>query len=173
MVTQAKELTEQEQAAFFYARERRRSLAGILKLNRTARIGAMVTMEADITDALLSPLVASPITFQTAIRVNSAADSGLIFGYGSGTRGIGLCEADVVASCKPGQGMVRIWVNGREAARNDIMSSLDDFALPGVDGVFAKAGALPSSITEQGAPSGFEVIEPLSVYTRQYPRHFV
>ncbi len=203
MVAEAKELTEQEQAAFFHARERRRSLAGIVQLYRTSRIFGPA-MAADIPDVLLSGVLASPITFQTAVRINSGTDAGLIFGYGSGTSAVGLWlnsdqtlgfhagaagvdgataltpalavggEFDIVVSVRPGNDKVRIWVNGREAARADSVNGIGTFAAAGADGDFAQAGGpFVADITEQGAPTGFEVIEPLSVYTKQFPRHFV
>lgn len=45
----------------------------------------------------------------------------------------------------------------------------------GSDGAFAAAavGVLPADVTETGAPTDFDVIDPLSVYLGQVPRHFI
>lgn len=91
---------------------------------------------------------------------------------------VGL-ELDIVAAIRPGDGRVRLWGNGREIARG--VASGGDF-----DGDWAadEAGSFASApatavVTDVPAASriapddGFEVIEPLSVYVGQVPRHFV
>lgn len=92
---------------------------------------------------------------------------------------VGL-ELELVFSVSPGDGKVRIWGNGIEIARSE--SSGGDFGTAGTwanssNGSFAAAiqGTTPVDVPaiSQGAPAGFEVIEPLSIYVGQKPRHFV
>lgn len=88
-------------------------------------------------------------------------------------------EFDVVASIIPGSGRIRVWVNGRREI--DSTATNGSFGANGWastdDGSFADAPAsgIPANIPAgaQIAPSNFEVIEPLSVYAGQVPRHFV
>jgi hypothetical protein len=88
-------------------------------------------------------------------------------------------EIDIVAAARPGDGRVRVWANGLELARST--ASSDTFGAAGTwtaasNGSFASAaqGAIVPDVPaiSQGAPAGFEVIEPLSVYVGQVPRHF-
>ena len=87
---------------------------------------------------------------------------------------------DIVVAIRPGDGRVRMWGNGKELAR--AVASSNTFGA-------AKAWAEDSNgsfaATVQGtvivdvpagsqiAPDGFTVIEPLSIYVGQVPRHFV
>lgn len=92
---------------------------------------------------------------------------------------VGL-ELSLVVAVRPGDGRIRMWGNGTEIARG--VASGGDFG-PGdwaaiEDGSFASApatGVVPDvPATSRVAPDdGFEVIEPLSVYVGQVPRHFV
>jgi hypothetical protein len=89
---------------------------------------------------------------------------------------VGL-EVSLVASVRSGDGRVRLWANGREIARAVAVNG--GFAAWAADseGSFA-AIAQGTVVTDvpldsRGAPAGFEVIEPLSVYINQVPRHFV
>jgi len=92
---------------------------------------------------------------------------------------VGL-ELDLVCAAHPGKGQVRIWGNGRELARYQTKSGgpFNPMVWSGSnDGSFASAaqGTLVSDVPAEsvGAPAGFEVIAPLSVYQKQVPRHFV
>jgi hypothetical protein len=87
-------------------------------------------------------------------------------------------EMEIVASIRPGDGRIRMWGNGQEIARNTSVNG--DFGSPSEwasssDGSFAAAaqGTIPADVTQTGVPTNFEVIEPLSVYMGQVPRHFV
>ena len=87
-------------------------------------------------------------------------------------------ELDLVFSVRPGDGRVRIWGNGEEIARG--VASGGQFPSSGLwaaasNGAFAAAavGALPADVLQTGAPTNFEVIQPLSVYMGTVPRHFV
>ncbi len=87
---------------------------------------------------------------------------------------------DLVIGVRPGDGRVRIWGNGKEIARKVATSNTFGAAGEWSDtdaGSFAAAaqGAVVPDVPaiSQGAPAGFTVIEPLSVYVGQVPRHFV
>lgn len=88
-------------------------------------------------------------------------------------------EFELVAAVRPGTGQVRLYINGtdngttRVAATNGAFAS--DWAGTG-DGSFATGtGPMVTDVpaVSRIAPDGFEVIEPLSVYVGQVPRHFV
>lgn len=85
-------------------------------------------------------------------------------------------ELDLVFAVRPGDGRVRIWGNGNEIAR-DTASGGEFPAGWAADslGAFAAAanGALPADVLQTGAPSDFDVIQPLSVFVGQVPRHFI
>ena len=85
-------------------------------------------------------------------------------------------ELDLVFAVRPGDGRVRIWANGEELAR-DVASGgqLPSGWAASSDGAFAAAatGALPADVLETGAPVDFDVIQSLSVFVGQAPRHFV
>lgn len=178
--TRSEGFTDQQQAAFFHSRERRKSLAGVLKLYRTARFFGP-TMATTLPVGSLNSFN-SPVTFQTAVRVTGPAPTGTIFEYGGlslavATSTITLTasgqtatfdnvapipdgiEIDLSFSIKPGDGKFRIWGNGNEIARLEV----PPFANWATDagGTFAQS------------PSDYEVVEPLSVYLKQFPRHFV
>lgn len=85
-------------------------------------------------------------------------------------------EVDLVFSVRPGDGRIRVWANGNEIARDTAANGqLPNGWAAASDGAFATAanGTLPADVTETGTPTNFEVIEPLSVYVGQVPRHFV
>lgn len=92
---------------------------------------------------------------------------------------VGL-ELELIVAARPGDGRVRIWGNGNELARSTATANV--FGAAGSwsaasNGSFAAAaqGAVVPDVpaVSQGAPAGFTVIEPLSVYVGQVPRHFV
>jgi len=218
MVQQLKNLSEQEQAVYFHARQRRRSLAGIPELHRTHYIAGSAMAVATINNAQFPAADHTrTVTFKTAIRILAGTGGGLdehrglVFELGSSAIGVALwlddttisfragengsvngavaeldntvelptgLELELVAAVRPGDGRVRLWANGQEVAR--ATASSNTFGAAGTwmaasDGSFAAAvsGTTPADVTQTGAPSGFEVIEPLSVYLGQVPRHFV
>lgn len=88
---------------------------------------------------------------------------------------VGL-ELDLVCAVRPGDGRVRIWGNGEEIARGvAVNGQLPNGWAALSNGAFATAavGALPADVTETGAPNNFDVIQPLSVFVGQVPRHFI
>ena len=206
-----KALSEREQAVYFHSRERRKSLAGTPELHRTHRIFGDTVMAVAPIAAALFPVRDTLITFKTAIRITAAAPTGLVFEFGSSSRGVAIwvdnnllrvragsaatfdraratfnntvdfpvgLEMEIVAAVRPGDGRVRLWGNGRELARdtsvNGNFGSPSDWAASSA-GSFATAvqGSTPADVDQTGAPTNFEVIEPLSVYVGQIPRHFV
>jgi len=86
-------------------------------------------------------------------------------------------ELEMVAAIDPGTGRSRLWANGQEIAR--ATASGGDFGVGwGAAGLGSFAAAANGTIhnavaTSAGAPTDFDVIEPLSVYARQMPRQFV
>lgn len=87
---------------------------------------------------------------------------------------------ELVAAVSPGDGRVRVWSNGTELVRS--VASSGGFGAAGswaadANGSFASIvqGAIVPDVPaiSQIAPNGFTVIEPLSVYVGQVPRHFV
>jgi hypothetical protein len=86
-------------------------------------------------------------------------------------------ELELVGALRPGSGEIRLWGNGRELARLTV--SAGNFAgswADSEDGSFADAssGTIPAALAAADfAPTNFTVIEPLSVYVGQVPRHFV
>ena len=85
-------------------------------------------------------------------------------------------ELDLVFAVRPGDGRVRIWGNGTEIARGVATNGqLTNGWAASSNGAFAAAavGALPADVTQTGAPTNFEVIQPMSVYVGQVPRHFI
>ena len=94
-----------------------------------------------------------------------------------GELAIGL-EADLVFAVRPGDARIRAWLGGNEILRDTANggSFPSDLWSDSNDGSFASAesgdtsGNVPA--TSNQAPDGFEVIEPLSVFVNQRPRHF-
>jgi len=89
---------------------------------------------------------------------------------------VGL-ELELIAAIRPGDGRVRLFGNGREIARGVASGgSVSPWAADS-EGSFASAvqGTIIADVPEisQGAPAGFDVIEALSVYQGQIPRHFI
>jgi hypothetical protein len=85
-------------------------------------------------------------------------------------------KLDLIFAVIPGDGRSRIWMNGLDVARDTATNGqLDNGWAASSAGAFAAAavGALPADVTETGAPTDFDVIQPLSVYVGQVPRHFV
>ena len=175
--------TDQQQAAFFHSRERRRSLAGVPELYRSHRVGGVGTM-ADVSfdSGAAFPDRARPITFQTAFEVTGAAPSANLFTFGTASVIVGLqtitatfgslvatfdngatfpvgLQIDLVVAVNPGAGMVRMWGNGRELVR-----LTDTPIAEWGDGAVGPFAVGPTDIT---------VLEPLSAYDGQKPRHMV
>ena len=87
---------------------------------------------------------------------------------------------DIVVAIRPGDGRVRMWGNGKELARATASSNAFGAAKAWAEdsnGSFAAAvqGTVIVDVPagSQIAPDGFTVVEPLSVYVGQVPRHFV
>ncbi len=92
---------------------------------------------------------------------------------------VGL-SMDIVVAIRPGDGRVRMWGNGQELAR--AAASSDTFGAAKAwaedsNGSFASAlqGTVVVDVpaASQVAPDGFTVVEPLSIYVGQVPRHFI
>jgi hypothetical protein len=110
-------------------------------------------------------------------RAGDTADDAAVatFVNAPGTLPVGL-ELDLVFAVRPGDGRVRVWGNGQEIARaTAVNGQLPNGFAAASNGAFAAAavGALPADVTQTGAPSDFEVFQPLSVFRGQVPRHFI
>ena len=85
-------------------------------------------------------------------------------------------ELDIVAAIRPGDGRVIIWGNGEELARSTASggSFTSNLWASDSNGSFAAAvqGTTPADVLQTGAPTNFDVIEPLSVYLGSVPRQF-
>jgi hypothetical protein len=86
-------------------------------------------------------------------------------------------EYSLIAAVRPGDGRVRLWANGAEIARAQATNESIAAWSADSEGSFA-AAAQGTVVTDvpvdsRGTPAGFDVIEPLSVYINQVPRHFV
>ncbi len=86
-------------------------------------------------------------------------------------------ELELVVAVNSGNGKVRMWGNGAELARDQAAAGALTVGWTGTGtGTFAK---LPANVVSEipvgarVAPDGFTVIEPLSAYVGQLPRHFV
>tara|TARA_R110000851_G_scaffold268071_2_gene420687 strand:+ start:17270 stop:17947 length:678 start_codon:yes stop_codon:yes gene_type:complete len=91
----------EEQAVYFAARERRKSLAGIPKLHRTHRfVGAAMAVATIDTDVVFTAAVRlAPITFKTAVRMTADGSvatehRGLVFEFGGTGNGCALWVGD-------------------------------------------------------------------------------
>jgi len=73
----------------------------------------------------------------------------------------------------PGSRLAAIFLGGKERARNVCVSPMAEWARNS-NGSFAAAanGVLPADVLQTGAPVGFELIQPLSVYNKQVVRGF-
>lgn len=83
---------------------------------------------------------------------------------------------NIVASVRPGMGGITVWVNGTEVIfgmSDTSMFELGMWSGPS-DSSFASDanGDIRADVPVDHAPINFAVIEPLSVYVRQAPRHF-
>lgn len=198
-------MSDLTQAILFHSKERRLSLAGIPDLFRSTALpiptspfsaarypdpNGPVTFKTviRITGATPAGLVfeIGDVTTAMALWIDDslikvragdalAADRALASFDNTVSLPIGL-ELDIVASVRPGDGRIRLWLNGRERARDTAVNGqLPNGTASSSDGAFAAAavGALPSDVTQTGAPTSFDVVEPLSMYYGQVPRHFV
>ncbi len=98
--------------------------------------------------------------------------------FDNGTELVAGLELDIVVAAIPGDGRIRMWLNGKEAARATATNGTFNTEWSGSgSGTFASIviGVLPTDVptTSAIAPDGFELIEPLSAYVGQVPRHFV
>jgi hypothetical protein len=105
----------------------------------------------------------------------AAADRGIAT-FVNAVRLPNTLELDLTFAVRPGDGRVRIFNGGNELARGVASGGqLPNGWAASSNGAFAAAavGALPADVTQTGAPSNFDVIEPLTVFVGQVPRHFI
>jgi len=89
--------TASQQAALFYARERRKDRQGFSQQPQTHRfIGSGAMALTPIATGTVFPNRLTPITFQTRIQItaNGGVHRGLIFEFGSSTRGAAAWVGD-------------------------------------------------------------------------------
>ena len=127
----------------------------------------------DATTAIAAWVTDTTINFRAG---NAAADDRGIATFDNTVALPTDLELDLVFAVRPGDGRVRIWGNGNELARGVAANGqLPAGWAASSNGAFAAAavGPLPADVTVTTAPANLEVIEPLSVYVGQVPRHFV
>ncbi len=79
------------QSILFHARDRRRSLAGVVDLFRTHQFsGSSSIAVSSIGTAAVFPDRSGLVTFATKVRVTGAVPLGLVFEFGSTNRGCGV-----------------------------------------------------------------------------------
>lgn len=126
----------------------------------------------DATTAVAAYVDDDELVFRAGDSAGDAAEA--TYTYVGGLP-VGL-ELDLEFSARPGDGRVRIWGEGRELARAEAANgSFPNGWAAASDGSFAAAvnGTTAADVMQQGAPSDFDVVEPLRVYVGQVPRHFV
>lgn len=82
-------------------------------------------------------------------------------------------KCELVFAAQPSIRLAAIYVDGKERARALSSGSMTEWARAS-NGSFAAAanGPMPADVIQTGAPNGFVVVRPLSVYWKQRPRHF-
>ena len=113
---------------------------------------------------------------QIGFRAGSLGDDRALASFTTGTGELQVGRRfDLVFSVRPGDGRVRFWDDSLELGRATAVNGAFPAGWAAAsDGAFAAAatGALPADVVRTGAPTGFVVVRPLSVYAGQYPRHF-
>lgn len=123
-------LDEREQAIYYSARERRRSLAGFPEMHRTHEIFGVTVMEvASITTTAVFPDRSAPVTFRTTIRITADGSvatehRGVVFEFGGTGRSATLFVGDQTIG----------WLSGGASGSGDVATALFD------DGSELKAG---------------------------------
>lgn len=165
------------QSSLYYARKRTRSLRAVPRLFRTHAIAPGATHTSPFTEEML----ARPITLKTKINFNIAKPtelfaigSNIVLNLASGGlvtlvwRGSTIASFtppdtasplghwDLVVSLLPGNAQSRVWNQEGEVARNQISSP-----------TFTTFADLSDDFTTSSL-----LIEPVSVYVAQLPRHF-
>ena len=124
---------------------------------------------------------AAMVIANTLIGFHAGAQGGVngvtVIGDYGGATAVGR-EMRVSAACIPGNGKARLFVNGKVVQR--AQASSGSFGTPNTwsgagNGSFAAAasGTIVGDLAAvSGAPAGFRVIAPLSVYVGQVPRRF-
>jgi len=82
-------------------------------------------------------------------------------------------KLELIFVAQPSIRLAAIYVDGKERARAFSSGPMNEWAR-NANGAFAAAanGPMPADVIQTGAPNGFDVIKPLSVYWKQRPRHF-
>lgn len=116
--------------------------------------------------------------------VVGAAAGNLTTDSDAGTRAEAPFEAvagnvlDVVVACVPGTGVLAIWLDGVLMDRAQSVDPAIESSLWADDtdaGVFGAeySDGTPDVVGSIAAPADFEVVQPLSVFLRQAPRHLI
>ncbi len=129
----------------------------------------------DATTAIAAWLDDTTINFRAGDA--AAADRAIATFTIAGGLPVGF-TAVLTFAINPGNGQARIYSSrsSSDIARGTASGGqLPNGWAAASNGAFAAAavGALPADVTQTGAPTDFEVIAPLRVYTGQLPRHFV
>lgn len=196
-----KPLDEREQAAYYFARERRKSnFDPTFKLFRTD----IYADGAQIPIAAFSSVTSSPVAFKVRVRVDTLATAnGVVFEIGTGTANLGIAvyldggdvgfaarglTALVIPDAFLADGQERLIVAAISAGGTQIWcDELTDFqSYGGASNIFPWAGVANGEVggidgtVVGGVPAGQRValtdasiVSPLSVYRRQRPRCMV
>lgn len=112
---------------------------------------------------------------QIGFRAGALTTNRALASYTTGTGELAVGRIfHLVMSAKPGTGEVRLWAGSSELARDTASAGSFPVWANAFAGAFATAanGGLPADVPQFGAPNGFTVVAPLSVYVGQAPRHF-
>ena len=118
-------------------------------------------------------------TTQIGFVAGGTGDNGALAIFNNGAE-LPVGEVYHIVAAIRMDGRIRLWLNGEEAANATTVDQTDYFDGPWVgttNGSFASDPQGASHVGVPGnvdqAPDGFDVIEPLSIYLGQVPRHFV
>ncbi len=158
-------------AAAFPVRDTAATFRTVIRITGGAPAGLIFELGDSVT-AIAAWVDGSEISFRAGSLTTFRAVATVVIGVAlPDTR-----EFVLEFSALPGSGEVRMWDGGKELARDTAVSGqFPDGWAASSDGSFASAavGPLPADVTQTGAPSQFEVIEPLSIFVGQAPRQFI
>lgn len=110
-------------------------------------------------------------------RAGGTGDDGVAGTFDNVAQWPATLELEIVAAVRPGLGLVALWLNGEEVIKaqsvNETFTNGEWAASSAGSFAAAAQGTIPADVVQSGAPTNFEVIEPMSVYVGQRPRQFL